>query len=146
MKSVQHRLEELGSSGRKHFSAKFSIKDLQKLIASIVCDKEYRIRSFDGYNENNEPIYNETSVNTAYRKFLNSVYIHAGIYNQVERARLIDTFEPSVNDLKWIELVADEAERLYLDLGKNLRLFRRSKVWTVLRYKNGIITKTTRRK
>ena len=112
------KLTEEGSSKIKRFSK----NDFRDLVFAVLSDKEFKAKKYLLKNDGFE--VEEISYNEAMRKFMDKLLKHAGISESSERAQVLDTFEYSSKDTEWICDAVDEAIHLYVDCGKNMRMFR----------------------
>lgn len=115
---VEKVMEDL----KKNDSPRFSKGDFQTLVYAIMQDPNFKVEKF--VIKGDEIVKSEYSVNSEMRKFLDKLLKHAGMTKPEERESVIDTFAYGVNDIAWVTDAVDEAMYIYLESGKNLRVFR----------------------
>ena len=118
VKDLVARLTQEGENRVKRFSK----NDFRDLVFLILSDKDFKAKKY--LLRNDDFVEEEISYNDAMRKFLDKLLKHAGISDAVERSNVLDTFTYSSKDTEWICDVVDEAMSLYVESGKNMRIFR----------------------
>ena len=121
-KKVKARVEDIVSALKKNPSARFSKSDFQTLLYGVLSDPDFKSHKVVLHND--DLVEELVDMGSGMRKFLHKVLQHAGVNKEAERSAIIDTFEYGPRDIEWVSDAVDEAMSIYVDCGKNMKIFR----------------------
>lgn len=113
---------DLVNSMKNSKSTKFSKGDFEALAHAILSDDTFKAKRL--IFKAGEMITEEKDIRGAMKLFLEKLLKHAGMKNEDERKQIVDTFKFTEKDIKFVTDTVEEAMYMYVESGKNMRMFR----------------------